>query len=272
VRRLLDDVVAITHDLWHKGWAERNAGNISVHMTPEQGPEDFDASGPWRPIPDPVPEVAGERFLFTGTGTYMRNVERAPPTNLGVIEIDGAGAAYRVGWGHGGGGTPTSELGPHLRAHAARLAATGGADRAVIHTHPPNLIALTYALDLDTVSLTRLLWEMHTECVVVFPDGCGYVPWLPPGSDELARATAAVLEVRPMAVWQHHGIVAAGPDLDTALGLIDTAEKAADIRVKAASIGPIRHRLDTGQLTRLAERFGVRPDPGILGAADEYPT
>ncbi len=265
MNRLLEDVVATTHDLWHKGWAERNAGNISVRLPDEQVPDDFRRDGPWRAIGAAVPEVAGEHFLFTGTGTYMRNVERAPPTNLGVIEIDESGAAYRVGWGHGGGGTPTSELGPHLRAHAARARASGDGDRAVIHTHPANLIALTYALDLDTTTLTRLLWEMHTECIVVFPRGCGYVPWLLPGSDELARATAEVLESRTMAVWQHHGIVATGPDLDTALGLIDTAEKAAEIYVKAASIGPIRHRLDTPRLTALAERFGVEPDPDILG-------
>jgi rhamnulose-1-phosphate aldolase len=264
MKALLDDVLAVAHDLWHKGWSERNAGNISVRLHADERPDGWRDDGPWRDLSAPVPDVKGERFLFTGTGTYMRNVSRAPPANLGVIEIDDGGAAYRVGWGHGGGSTPTSEVVPHLRAHAARSRATGGIDRAVIHTHPPNLIALTYALDLDTPALTRLLWEMHTECIVVFPDGCGFIPWRLPGSDELACATAAVLERRPMALWQHHGIVAAGPDLDFAFGLIETAEKAAEIHVKASSLGGAAHRLSTEQLRALAEGFGVTPDAEIL--------
>ena len=105
---------------------------------------------------------------------------------------------------------------------------------------------------------------MHTECIVVFPKGCGLVPWRMPGSDDLARATAEVLARRTMVVWQHHGIVAGGPDLDVAFGLIETAEKAAEIYLKAAAVGPVERRLSTEQLTALANRFGVEPDPEIL--------
>ena len=154
---------------------------------------------------------------------------------------------------------------PHLLAHAAREIATGGADRALIHTHPTHLIALTYALDLDTPTLSRLLWEMHTECIVFFPAGCGFVPWALPGSRALAEATAEVLERRPLALWAHHGVVAAGPDLDHVFGLIETAEKAAEIYLKVAALGPIARRLTTEQLAVLAETFGVHPDPEILG-------
>jgi len=265
MERLLEEGVRTTRALWQKGWAERNAGNLSVRLEAEDevpGPPRTD--GDWRPIGASVPEVGGERFLFTGTGTFMRNVELEPPRDLGAIDVDPAGERFRVVWGYERGGLPTSELPPHLRAHAARRGATGGADRAVIHTHPQNLIALTYALPLDTASLTRLLWEMHTECIVVFPAGCGFVPWRLPGSDDLARATAEVLSRRTMAVWQHHGIVAAGPDLDHAFGLIETAEKAAEIYLKAAALGPVERRLTTRQLTALADRFGVEPDRDIL--------
>jgi rhamnulose-1-phosphate aldolase len=194
----------------------------------------------------------------------MRNLERDPDRCLGLVEVDPAGESFRIARGFEGGGLPTSELMPHLCAHAARTAATGGSDRAIIHTHPQNLIALTYALELDTKRLTRLLWEMHTECIVVFPMGCGFVHWRMPGGVELAEATAKVLGRRTMAVWQHHGIVAAGPDLEHAFGLIETAEKAAEIYLKAAALGPVTRRLTTEQLAALAANFGVEPDREIL--------
>ncbi len=157
---------------------------------------------------------------------------------------------------------------PHLRVHLARKRAPGSRSRAVIHTHPANLIALTYALELDTASLTRLLWEMHTECIVVFPRGCGFVDWRLPGSKELARATEEIMERRTLALWQYHGIVAAGRNLDAAFGLIETAEKAAEIYLKAAALGPVEHRLSNEQLSALARHFGVQPDPEILASSE----
>jgi len=262
---LIESLVRTTRDLWLKGWAERNAGNVSVRLVPGDTVETEPRAEVWSPIGTTLPTLAGGRFLFTGTGSFMRNIERDPERGLGLVVVDSAGESYRVAWGFIGGGLPTSELMPHLCAHAARMAATGEADRAIIHTHPQNLIALSYALELDTERLTRLLWEMHTECVVVFPAGCGFIRWQMPGSRELAEATAEVLGRRTMAVWQHHGIVAAGPDLEHAFGLIETAEKAAEIYLKAASLGPVERRLTTEQLTALAANFGVEPDREILG-------
>ena len=197
----------------------------------------------------------------------MRLVELDPQGLTCVIELDSNGECFRVIDGDPDS-SPTSEIMPHLCVHTARRRASGNTDRAVIHTHPPNLIALTYALALDTTSLTRLLWQMHTECIVVFPMGCGFVDWRLPGSEELARATERIMDRRSLAVWQYHGIVATGPDLDVAFGLIDTANKAAEIYLKAASVGPVERRLSDEQLTALARHFGVEPDRDILAGGD----
>jgi rhamnulose-1-phosphate aldolase len=105
---------------------------------------------------------------------------------------------------------------------------------------------------------------MHTECIVVFPGGCGFAEWRLPGSEELARATEQIMERRTLALWQYHGIVAAGRNLDAAFGLIETAEKAAEIYLKAAALGSVERRLGNDQLNALARRFGVEPDPEIL--------
>jgi rhamnulose-1-phosphate aldolase len=266
MEKLQSAVIRTAHDLWLKGWAERNAGNLSVRLLPGEL-EGSREKGRWRALETALPELGGEHFLFTDTGSHMRLVELDPSKSTSIIELDEVGERFRV-LGEDGESSPTSEIMPHLRVHTARRRAAGSEDRAVIHTHPPNLIALTYARALDTASLTRLLWEMHTECIVVFPMGCGFVEWRLPGSDELARATERIMERRSLALWQYHGIVAAGPDLDKAFGLIETAEKAAEIYLKAAALGPVRRRLDNEQLTALARRFGVEPDAEILAGVD----
>jgi rhamnulose-1-phosphate aldolase len=264
MQKLVDTVARTARELWLRGWAERNAGNLSYRLRPE------DLSGaaleeePWHDLGAHLPDVAGRRFLLTATGSFFREMEQAPERDLGVIEVEGSGRRYRTIWGYREGGGPTSELLPHLRAHAARIRTGQDGERAVLHTHPTNLIALTYAVPLTTHDLTRLLWEMHTECIVVFPRGCGFLDWRLPGSEEQARATEEVFEKRTLAVWQHHGVVALGIDFETAFGLVETAEKAAEIYLKAAALGPVSQRLGTDQLTALAQKFGVEPDPEIL--------
>ena len=261
---LVNETTRAANDIWLKGWAERNAGNISVRLKPEQMPEQRVPDEEWTTCGFELPELGGEFFLFSGTGCYMRNVAMNPDCFLGVIELDKRGAGYRRVWGFTEGGRPTSELAPHLRAHAARMQASGGLDRVIMHTHAPALIALSYSLDLDTARLTRLLWEMHTECIVIFPCGCGFVSWHIPGSDALALATAQELRKRTLALWQFHGAIGSGPDIDTALGLIDTAEKAALIYTHAAASGGVRNNLSTEQLSALADAFDVTPDTEIL--------
>ena len=39
----------------------------------------------------------------------------------------------------------------------------------IYHAHPANIIALTFVLPLTDEVFTRELWEMATECPVVFP-------------------------------------------------------------------------------------------------------
>ena len=55
------------------------------------------------------------------------------------------------------------------------MLATGGAYRVIYHAHTANVIALTFVLPLTDEVFTRELWEMATECPVVFPSGIGVV-------------------------------------------------------------------------------------------------
>lgn len=264
---LLKTITKTARDMWDRGWAEANGGNISLRLNAEQveAVGHFSPKGDWIGLPESIPALSGERFLVTGTGSFLRNIELVPERNLGFIELDGAGKNYRIIWGYEPAGSPTSELPAHLLSHAAIKEVTNNRDHSVIHTHAPNLIALTYAIDnLSTASLSHLLWKMHAECVVVFPQGVRFIPWMMAGSLELGIKTAESLSRCPLAVWEHHGIVGTGRNLDEAFGRIYVAEKAAEIYIKTMAAGGIKKCLSDEQIYRIAKNFNCDIDTTFL--------
>ena len=74
-------------------------------------------------------------------------------------------------------------------SHMARLSVDKD-NRVVIHSHPTNTLAMNYVHELDEKKFTHTLWEMCTECIVVFPDGVGILPWMLFGTNEIGEATA----------------------------------------------------------------------------------
>lgn len=263
----LQEVIKTSADMWSLGWCEANGGNISMRLEPEkmQGLP-LDVKSQWTPTGVSLPGLGGEKFMFSGTTRFLRNISVAPEKNLGVIELDGRGENYRVLWGFEPEGRPTSELPAHLRSHDVAKRVSGGTDHVVIHTHTPNLIALTYLHELTTPLLSKLLWQSHVECVVGFPAGVEFIPWMMAGGVEIAEATARAFEKRSMAMWQHHGVFARGRNLDAAFGLIHMADKAASIYLKAMAAGGMRCAPSTDVIRRIAANFRVVPAEDCIGA------
>ena len=188
--------IRLTDDARRKGWHERNGGNLSYRLKPEEVEavkSDLTRPETWTPIGVEVPELAGEMFLVTGSGRFLRNVILEPEKNLAVAVIDQAGQNYSLVWGLSEGGKPTSEFPTHLLNHAIKKRVTDGLHRVIYHAHPPNLLAMTFVLPLTDRDFTRELWDMATECPVAFPEGIGVVPWLVPGGGELALAPVGLL-------------------------------------------------------------------------------
>ena len=149
-----------------------------------------------------------------------------------------------------------------MMSHAARLG-VDPAHRVVMHCHPNHLLAMTYVHDLDSRAFTRTLWQMCSECVAVFPEGVNVLPWMLCGTNEIGQATAEQMKTARLVVWAQHGIYGVGRDLDEAFGLIETAEKAAEIYLKIAHL-PRLNTITDEQLRLLADKFGVRPREGWL--------
>ena len=66
-----------------------------------------------------------------------------------------------------------------------------------------------------------------------------------------------------LVVWAQHGIYGAGKDLGETFGLIETAEKAAEIHMKIAHL-PLVNTITDEQMHLLEQRFGVKARGGYL--------
>lgn len=258
--KFVQGFIRMANDGWEQGWHERNGGNLSYRVKPEevQQVKDQIRPGEWKAIGTSVPGLAGEYFLVTGSGKYFRNVILDPEDSICMIQLDEAGENYRIVWGLVNGGRPTSELPSHLMNHEVKMTASGGKHRVIYHAHTTNVIALTFVLPLEDKVFTRELWEMATECPVVFPDGVGVVPWMVPGGREIAVATSRLMKKYDVAIWAHHGIFVSGEDFDLTFGLMHTVEKSAEILVKMLSMQPDKRQTITpGNFRDLARDFQV---------------
>lgn len=257
-----------TANMYRLGWDERNGGNISYMLDEKEVAEYLDLNKVIRTIPlagvnevnfDVTPLI-GKIFIVTGTGKYFKNVIGDPETNLGIIRV--AKDGVELLWGYKDGGRPTSELPSHLMCHMARLK-VDHENRVVMHSHPTNTLAMNYVHVLDEKKFTHTLWEMCTECVVVFPDGIGILPWMLCGTNEIGEATAKKMSEFRLVVWAMHGVYGAGKTMDETFGLIETVEKAAQIYMLTAHLPKVNTITDS-QLKELVDLFKVEVKKGFL--------
>ncbi len=250
-----------TANMYRLGWDERNGGNISYLLNEKEVAEYLDLTKVIRTIPlmgvneaefDVTP-LLGKIFIVTGTGKYFKNVEDDPETNLGIVRVIKDGVELL--WGYKDGGRTTSELPAHLMCHMSRLK-VDPVNRVVMHSHPTHTLAMNYVHELDEKKFTHTLWEMCTECIAVFPDGVGILPWMLCGTDGIGKATAKKMEEFRLVIWAMHGIYGAGKTMDETFGLIETVEKAAQIYMLTAHL-PRVNTIKDEDMVKLVKLFGL---------------
>ena len=253
----IDEVAEIAGYLWEKGWAERNGGNISYNVT-----DAVDESVKClQPISEkfmleiPVRNLAGCYFLVTGTGKRMRYVNTSPMDNASIIRISGDGTYYEVVAEHPV--RPTSELPSHLLIHDS-MASKGRNIKAVIHTHPIELVAMTHNPDfLQKDVLGKILWSMIPETRAFCPKGLGIIPYTCPGTVELAEATVKELDEYDIVMWEKHGAVGIGENVIEPFDMIDTLTKSAKIYICAKSMGFTPAGMSDAQMNEMKEKFNL---------------
>ncbi|WP_270276673.1 rhamnulose-1-phosphate aldolase [Enterococcus casseliflavus] len=262
----IKEMKEMTHNLWINGWAENHAGNISYLLQEDEVKLYLNISQ-YRYEKDigfSVPDLKGKYFLVTGAGKSFRNVVKDPSDSLAIIKINDEGTKYQLLWGLSSGGEPTSEFASHLMCHSTRLK-VDNQHRVILHTHAMAITAMTFIHTLDEDRFTKTLWKMITECIMTFPDGIAVLPWMVAGTSDLGKASAKKMEISRIVIWPQHGIMSAGRNMDDAYGLIETAEKAANIYLLAKQ-GQSEDWQDITdqQLWSLIDRFDLIPKQGIL--------
>ena len=258
IEPVLREFQAVAGHLWDLGWAEASAGNISADVTrlikhpPLRGRNGMD-------LALPLPVLAGRRFLVTATGSRFRDFARAPEDKVCLVEVSTGGD--RVNWNglvwNAHDIRPTSELSSHLEIYAA-LGDLGSTSRAILHTHPTHLAAITHLRRFaDPDELNRLLWKTHPEAKIFAPRGAALLPYSLPGSDELGSATAhAVRRGADTVLWRYHGCIAHAVDPSTALDRLHVLDKAAQMALLCLASGEPWEGLAPEQLAELFRIHG----------------
>ncbi|MDR2465912.1 MAG: rhamnulose-1-phosphate aldolase [Prevotellaceae bacterium] len=235
--KAVNDVAEVAGYLWQKGWAERNGGNITVNLSDSAA----DAARTLQPIAPPtpigrtLPHIKGGIFFCKGTNKRMRDLARYPMDNGSVIRVSDDGTNYSIIADKPV--KPTSEIISHLSIHNY-LVGKGSNYRAVVHTHPIDLVAMSHnPAFLEKDLLGTLLWSMIPETRAFCPRGLGIAPYALPGSAELADATIAQLDEYDVVMWEKHGVCSVSENVGEAFDMIDTLSKSAQIYLTAKSMG-----------------------------------
>ncbi len=258
LENIITDIAEVARILWKLGWAESNAGNISVNVT-EFIPEDIRELNkfPSREIDKSYPGLSRFSFFITGAGTRMRDLATEPSGNACILRIAEKSNRYHILWGKtsGLGFEPASEIHSHLSIHRFLLEKKAP-QKVIIHAHPEELIALTHVKEYKQESkLNRLLWSMNPEAKIIIRKGVGLVPYRVPGSEELAQTTIKALEKHDVVLWEKHGCLAIGMDMLETFDRVDILNKAARIFFMCKNAGFDPEGLSNAQLDELERLF-----------------
>ncbi len=151
----------------------------------------------------------GGYILITNSGAAKGHLNLS---DLAVIDID-SGQVVK--------GSPSSETQMHLQIYRHQKKA-----KAIVHTHPPHLLALSLIAEAEHEMFDLPLFEAKT-----FMAQMAVVPALAPGSRELAEAAGTKARFKRCLFLQKHGLVCWGDNLKEALALSEELDGLARIEL-----------------------------------------
>ena len=134
-----------------------------------------------------------------------------------IVGLDEQGDSF---WGQG---RPSSEWRVHHAIYRAQPRA-----RAIVHVHPPCVLALSLGEDIRRAFAALPLYESQ-----VVLDQLAVVPAFDPGSTALATAAGEAAQGAGAIFLTRHGVVCWSEEMDQALALAEEVETLARIRLEA---------------------------------------
>ena len=209
-----NEIIRTTLRMNELGINQGKAGNVSVRM---------DASSPQRG------EGWDGGFLITPTGIPY---EETRPEQIVAMRMDGT---------HQGEVLPSSEWRFHRDIYAARNEVN-----AIVHTHAPYATTLA-CMDRDIPSF-------HYMIAVAGGNDIRCAPYATFGTQQLSDHVINALRDRKACLMSHHGMIACGDSLQTALALAVEVETLARIYWQALQIGEPA-LLDEAEMRLVIDKF-----------------
>ncbi len=221
-KKIIDDFSKIATLLYEKNYSEGFGGNLSICISKDAKHilKDYclkDISPTEIDLDIDVDPLNNDVIIITTTGSRMYQVKDNAENYISVLFIDN-GTIFNMN-----GKIPSSELKAHIASYIANTEIG-----ALVHTHPPYLIAASDIFD-SKKNFNKALIDSHAEFNLVFRDGIGMLETIAPGSDKLAAKTAEKFKTYPLVIWKNHGAIAGANDLFTAFDYIDIVEKCSKI-------------------------------------------
>lgn len=246
------DVGLLLHD---KDWAEGNGGNLSIRI--DSPIEQFWVSNEdtktlsTHPLVMDFPNIIDRYFLIKGAGKRMRDIHKAPDQTLCIGKV--TDKEFQIIWPTNYIIKPSSEIHSHL-AIQDFLVKTNSKQKAILHTHPSELTALTCVSEInDSQKLNFYLKGITPSVSIYLPEGIGYVPYEIPSSERLTEKTMSIIEKFNLIVWAKHGVICKSASLMSCYDLIEIANKSAKILIATTKLTPTF--LNDNELTALKSFF-----------------
>jgi rhamnulose-1-phosphate aldolase len=232
VQKELKTISKVAGYLWHREWAERNAGNISMNLTSFFKKEYIiEKTKNAKFTSFDFPKGTGGYVLFiTGTGCYLRSLIDGIEEAACILYINEEATGSTIIWGGKREGFgPTCELISHASIHLFNTE-NNPTHLAVLHTHPHELIVMSHhPLFYDEAELNRQIWMMCPEIRVFVPKGIHCTPYALSSTAALAKVTIEAFKTRNVSLWEKHGATATGEDVEKAWDYLDVANKGAKL-------------------------------------------
>jgi len=220
----------------YRGWSEAGSGNISQLIEPDKLKSPYNKTS----IENNKSEIFKTKnsfdnlenfgILITNSGARMREIAQTPSKFISLLKIEKNNKFKII---HGNSNI-TSEWESHIGLYNKFISEDKN-QRAIIHIHPPEIIAFTHIIKNEK-KINTVLKEMLNEMKLFLPEGVGFIEHLDAGSEGLAMATVKKSKSYRVSFWEKHGIISSGETLDKALDNIEIVNQAVKIFFKVHSI------------------------------------
>lgn len=211
--------------IWQRGWAEANAGNVSIRL-PDSLSGDIQE----------ILNIKNKNYIWllvSSSGSRYREFRKLGFSNFNLIGIDKdefSSEKTDTQIIFPDEREPTSEWITH-KAVQQWLINNREDETVILHAHSTDWIIISNSIDYEE-SKPELIKEIRDglpELNIYFPKGITLLPFAPPGSEELAEITLRGLVQSNIVIWEKHGILITAKDINCAFDYLEIISKAATV-------------------------------------------